>query len=454
VGASNLTVAIPIHGDQQFEPSETFVMNLMTPVNAIVARGQGTATILDDDANELDHFEWSPVAPLQFVDIPFLASLTAKDGLDRVATNFNAPVQISGIKDRRQIIIGTGTNAWGQPMGTLFHDGRAQIIYLPEELGAAGRINALALQVERPPGQLLTNWTIRMKHGSPRSYGPALWETNGWTVVYRKNENVSASGWVTFLFDTPFSYNGTDPVMIDFSFNNSTYSIEGLSRFTPTPDKRAIFFQTDSAFGDPLAWTGSNPPPLATNRVPNLRLSMEQPVTMTPAGAVQVANGVWSGPLQVHQPGTNIFLRASDDNGHIAEGNEFAVESNADTNRNGLPDAWEAIYFGSTGAPGTGPQNDPDGDGLSNLEEFRAGTNPIEAASAVRIAGVQHDGMGVVISLTRLPESLSPERCSSWRGRAGALLRKTSGTGAIIQVRDADFRARGCFIACDSCLSR
>jgi len=40
---------------------------------------------------------------------------------------------------------------------------------------------------------------------------------------------------------------------------------------------------------------------------------------------------------------------------------------------NGLPQSWEFEYFGTTGISASG---DPDGDGLSNLAEYTAGTNP------------------------------------------------------------------------------
>jgi len=46
-----------------------------------------------------------------------------------------------------------------------------------------------------------------------------------------------------------------------------------------------------------------------------------------------------------------------------------------DENANGLPDWWEYKYFGQLG---TNPDADPDGDGLSNLEEYQAGTDPTD----------------------------------------------------------------------------
>lgn len=48
-----------------------------------------------------------------------------------------------------------------------------------------------------------------------------------------------------------------------------------------------------------------------------------------------------------------------------------------DRNNNGLPDSWELQYFGSLNAPNNGANDDPDGDGFTNLQEYRAGLNPL-----------------------------------------------------------------------------
>ncbi len=45
-----------------------------------------------------------------------------------------------------------------------------------------------------------------------------------------------------------------------------------------------------------------------------------------------------------------------------------------DSDGNGLPDPWELTYFGHIGVD---PNADPDKDGLSNLAEYRGGTNPL-----------------------------------------------------------------------------
>lgn len=46
-----------------------------------------------------------------------------------------------------------------------------------------------------------------------------------------------------------------------------------------------------------------------------------------------------------------------------------------DTDGDGMPDWWETKYFG--GPTAADPDDDPDGDGRTNLEEYLAGTNPL-----------------------------------------------------------------------------
>jgi hypothetical protein len=186
-------------------------------------------------------------------------------------------------------------------------------------------------------------------------------------------------------------------LLVDFSFENATYSANGVVRSTVTPARRSVFFQTDSAFGDPLDWVGTTPPPSMIARVPNVRFLIETPVSTLPSGPVQLAQGIWTGEVIVREPGTNVFLRASDSAGHIANGNLFAVESSADANGDGLPDAWQERQLPPTA---NGPEDDADGDGISNLAEFHAGTDPMNSASVTRILSVQIRGTDIAVRFT------------------------------------------------------
>src|ERR1043165_2133065 len=57
---------------------------------------------------------------------------------------------------------------------------------------------------------------------------------------------------------------------------------------------------------------------------------------------------------------------------------------NADTDGDGIPDSWEALDGLNKNNPADAAL-DPDGDGASNLNEFRAGTVPTNPASVFRI---------------------------------------------------------------------
>ena len=58
---------------------------------------------------------------------------------------------------------------------------------------------------------------------------------------------------------------------------------------------------------------------------------------------------------------------------------------------NGLPIAWEMSNFGHTGVD---PKADPDHDGMSNMEEYLAGTDPNDPNDYLRITNFTRDGTG------------------------------------------------------------
>jgi hypothetical protein len=68
-----------------------------------------------------------------------------------------------------------------------------------------------------------------------------------------------------------------------------------------------------------------------------------------------------------------------------------------DSDHNGLPDAWQLTYFGHLGV---NPNADADGDGISNLAEYLAGTNPTNNADALRITAASFSPGGTSANLT------------------------------------------------------
>ena len=98
-----------------------------------------------------------------------------------------------------------------------------------------------------------------MKPTTLSSYVSNIWEATGWTTVYQSNTTIAVMGWVTFQFTNAFFYDGTNNLMIDFSFRNTTGSSDGSSRVTSTSGDRLLFRYGDTSIGDPLTWSGSTP---------------------------------------------------------------------------------------------------------------------------------------------------------------------------------------------------
>ena len=85
--------------------------------------------------------------------------------------------------------------------------------------------------------------------------------------------------------------------------------------------------------------------------------------------------------LRGYAYGANIGWINLDDLNVFVQAN--AIDPGADTDGDGLTDAWEYIHFGNLDMDGTG---DPDGDGEDNLSEFRSNTIPTDINSVTRTA--------------------------------------------------------------------
>ncbi len=361
----------------------------------LVASGAGVAVtsgVFDVLTGPLDHFAFDPIASPQVAQLPFPATIRAMDANRYPVAGFGGTVALAM---GRESSIGSGGAAWQYPMYALYEDARTQVIYPQRFAGAAGRITGLALDVTQPPGQALTNWTIRMKH-TPLAAYPATpaWESSDWTVVYQNDETVSANGWVLFPFDAPFDYNGSDSLMVDFSFNNDAWSFSGVCRSTYTSTVQAVYYHSDSLDGDPLAWSGtSNPAPLSETRFPNIRLQRQIGVTVDPSSSGPFSSGIWTGLVAVSGPCDGVSLLADDGSSHRGVSETFrVVPSDADLDGDRIPDLWEWLWFGGTNVSRGLPGDDQDRDLFPDLHEFLAGTNPTNPLSLLAFRGMGTGG--------------------------------------------------------------
>lgn len=282
----------------------------------------GTSNSFNVGTGPLHHFAVSAIASPQPVSTPFNATVTAKDVANNTVTSFTGTVALGCGPSPRAI--GTGSLTMFVPMAASSHDCRTQLIYTAAEVGAGARkLTALSMNLSQVPSTL-NNWTIRMKHTSLAAYSTASWDSTGWMTVYQTNLVVSATGWVTFQFTTPFDYDGVSNLMVDFSFNNSATGTDGYCPGTSGATNRMLYYYTNSAYGDPLTWSGtSSPTPNMTSNMPNIRLhSAGLPLTPIVTGAF--ASGVWTGAITVGSIASNITLQVSSGTA-AGESNTFDV---------------------------------------------------------------------------------------------------------------------------------
>ena len=283
----------------------------------------------------LDHFDWSTLISPKIANLPFPVTITAMSMRANPFEAFNGTVSISGwipSIGSREVGIGAGTVSWYYPMPITYSEARVQSIYLQSEIGGACSITGLCLNVISLPSRRLDDWAIRIRHTALGSYSPTPeWESTGWTTVYRAKESVGSTGWYKFIFSTPFEYNGTDNVMIDFLYDRrySAWFGNGLCEASAVAPNRSIYYRARSSFGNPINWTGTSPPPEQGANLLNLRLltfaAGTQPISITPVTSGNFIDGVWTGAVTVLGAATNMALTADDGSSHAGDSIFFDV---------------------------------------------------------------------------------------------------------------------------------
>jgi subtilisin family serine protease len=296
----------------RLEPGVTYYWKIVSRLGA-QARTGPVWSFTVAPVGALHHFGWSNVPLVVARATGFTSRVTAYDVWGNEISSFSGPVTLAASTLMSPTTTGTGSYTWHYPLASNYHDARMQSIYTPAEVGPAGRLVSLALDVTKTPGQLLKDFTIRIRHTARTYYPPAdrTWESTGWTTTFRDNLTISSTGWITIPFTTPFDYDGTSHLLVDISFNNNSYSADGLVRSSITTQDRTLVLRADSVYGDPLSWVDDTPAGSPNNTLPNLRFARaESSLPMTPGSSGAFVNGSWSGSLTVQAAASDVWLKA------------------------------------------------------------------------------------------------------------------------------------------------
>ena len=163
--------------------------------------------------------------------------------------------------------VGDGTEALVNVLATDSQGGKSQFIYSAAELTAAGltagEIDGISLNVLAESGEA-DFLKIRLKHTTESEFTSGV-NLEDFEEVYYKNTTLEANQSNRFQFATPFSWDGTSNIIVEFSFSNingnssNPTSIEGetstLSTGISSQNARHIFL-TNNAYIEANGYKG------------------------------------------------------------------------------------------------------------------------------------------------------------------------------------------------------
>ena len=124
-------------------------------------------------------------------------------------------------------IIGTGTSSSNYPYTTYWMDGRTDMLYLASEIlaanGSAGNIIKIGFNVISNSSQMMNGFKVKMMHTTNTSL-TGFTNSPLWAIVYDGTYIVPGTGWQYIDLQTPFYWNGTDNLLIEICYNNSSYT--------------------------------------------------------------------------------------------------------------------------------------------------------------------------------------------------------------------------------------
>ncbi len=153
----------------------------------------------------------------------------------------------------------TGNTNSGSPFNTYWYDTRTEAIYLASELTAAGvpanaNISAIQFKCYTPGGMTLEAVRIRVQQTSATTL--SAFTSSGWSDKYGPSTlaaaSLTAGGWYTFTFSTPFQWNGTSNLHIDYTNDGNAYVSGGGCYWRTVSGVRCGYAYNDNGYTYPF----------------------------------------------------------------------------------------------------------------------------------------------------------------------------------------------------------
>ena len=131
-------------------------------------------------------------------------------------------VQIVSTNNETEAVIGSGVDELNRTLSTSKLAGKSHYLYTAAELTAAGLtagdIDGFSLNVLSNSGEA-KYLKIKLKHSTKTALN-GLIDIDGFTVVYYKNTTLAANQLNRFQFHTPFVWDGSSNMIVEFNFTN------------------------------------------------------------------------------------------------------------------------------------------------------------------------------------------------------------------------------------------